>query len=80
MFLTLIIPFPSQFSSLRVGQPFHLNDNLSIWGILLGGEDRKVSKRSDMVTGWKKGPVFAPIHDLMLGEDDLITEATAKFA
>ena len=40
-----------------------LGENGSVWEILLGGEYRKISKRSGKVTGWKKGPVFAPIHD-----------------
>ncbi len=46
------------------GQRFPvLGENGCVWEILLGGEYRKVNKRSGRVQGWKKGPVFAPIHD-----------------
>lgn len=33
----------------------------SIWEILLGGEYRKVNKRSCRVQGWKDGPRFGPV-------------------
>ena len=35
-----------------------LGENGSVWEILLGGEYRKVSKRSGRVQGWKTGPRF----------------------
>jgi len=34
----------------------------SIWEIVLGGEYRKVNKRSCRVQGWKDGPRFGPAH------------------
>ena len=41
------------------GQVFPvLEENGSVWEILLGGEYRKVSKRSGRVQGWKTGPRF----------------------
>ncbi len=41
------------------GQVFPvLGENGSVWEILLGGEYRKVSKRSGRVQGWKSGPRF----------------------
>ncbi|TNH78056.1 hypothetical protein CF141_03200 [Aeromonas hydrophila] len=38
-----------------------LGENGSVWEILLGGEYRKVSKRSGRVQGWKNGPRFDPV-------------------
>lgn len=35
-----------------------LGENGSVWEILLGGEYRKVNKRSGRVQGWKTGPRF----------------------
>ncbi|WP_234799737.1 hypothetical protein [Aeromonas veronii] len=35
-----------------------LGENGSAWEILLGGEYRKVNKRSGRVQGWKTGPRF----------------------
>ena len=44
------------------GQRFPvLQETGSVWEIVLGGEYRKVNKRSCRVLGWKKGPVFAPV-------------------
>ncbi|QJT32828.1 hypothetical protein E4186_14010 [Aeromonas media] len=44
------------------GQVFPvLGENGSVWEILLGGEYRKVNKRSGRVQGWKKGPRFGPV-------------------
>ncbi len=41
------------------GQVFPvLGENGSVWEILLGGEYRKVSKRSGRVQGWRTGPRF----------------------
>jgi len=41
------------------GQVFPvLGENGSVWEILLGGEYRKVNKRSGRVQGWKTGPRF----------------------
>ncbi len=41
------------------GQVFPvLGENGSVWEILLGGEYRKVNKRSGRVLGWKTGPRF----------------------
>ena len=41
------------------GQEFPvLGENGSVWEILLGGEYRKVNKRSGRVQGWKTGPRF----------------------
>lgn len=41
------------------GQEFPvLGENGSVWEILLGGEYRKVNKRSGRVQGWKSGPRF----------------------
>ncbi|ANB67638.1 hypothetical protein A6033_02510 [Aeromonas veronii] len=41
------------------GQDFPvLGENGSVWEILLGGEYRKVNKRSRRVQGWKSGPRF----------------------
>lgn len=37
-----------------------LRENGSVWEILLGGEYRKVSKRSGRVRGWKTGRGFRP--------------------
>lgn len=34
----------------------------SVWEIVLGGEYRKVNKRSCRVQGWKDGPRFGPAH------------------
>lgn len=36
-----------------------LNENGSEWEILLGGEYRKVNKRSGRVKGWRTPPKFA---------------------
>ncbi|MCX9103455.1 MULTISPECIES: hypothetical protein [Aeromonas] len=35
-----------------------LGENGSAWEILLGGEYRKVNKRSGRVQGWRTGPRF----------------------
>lgn len=35
-----------------------LGENGSVWDICLGGEYRKVNKRSGRVQGWKSGPRF----------------------
>ncbi len=44
------------------GQVFPvLGENGSVWEILLGGEYRKVNKRSGHVQGWKSGPRFDPV-------------------
>lgn len=44
------------------GQEFPvLGENGSVWEILLGGEYRKVNKRSGHVLGWKSGPRFDPV-------------------
>ncbi len=41
------------------GQEFPvLGENGSAWEILLGGEYRKVNKRSGRVQGWRTGPRF----------------------
>lgn len=39
-----------------------ISETGSIWEILLGGEYRKVNKRSCRVQGWKDGPRFGPAH------------------
>lgn len=39
-----------------------LQETGSIWEIVLGGEYRKVNKRSCRVQGWKDGPRFGPAH------------------
>lgn len=36
-----------------------LGENGSMWEILLGGEYRKVNKRSGRVQGWRTGPRFS---------------------
>jgi hypothetical protein len=38
-----------------------LGENGSVWEICLGGEYRKVNKRSGRVQGWKTGPRFDPV-------------------
>lgn len=44
------------------GQVFPvLGENGSVWEILLGGEYRKVNKRSGRVQGWKTGPRFGVV-------------------
>lgn len=43
----------------KAGEQFPvLGENGSIWEICLGGEYRKVNKRSGRVQGWKTGPRF----------------------
>lgn len=45
------------------GQTFPImSETGSVWEILLGGEYRKVNKRSCRVQGWKDGPRFGPAH------------------
>lgn len=44
------------------GQRFPvLGENGSVWEILLGGEYRKVNKRSGRVQSWKTGPRFESV-------------------
>lgn len=40
-----------------------LQETGSVWEIVLGGEYRKVNKRSCRVQGWKDGPRFGPTHE-----------------
>ncbi|WP_413834999.1 hypothetical protein [Aeromonas rivipollensis] len=49
------------------GQTFPImSETGSVWEILLGGEYRKVNKRSCRVQGWKDGPRFGPVVGLVL--------------
>jgi len=44
---------------IELGQMFKvLNENGSEWEILLGGEYRKINKRSGRVKGWRTPPKF----------------------
>lgn len=45
------------------GQTFRVAvENGSWWEVCLGGEYRKINKRSGRVQGWRDGPVFGLIN------------------
>lgn len=50
-----------------------ISETGNVWEILLGGEYRKVDKRSCRVQGWKDGPRFGELGRAELRSENLVT-------